>query len=220
MVVTVKSYRFSLTDFKITVEGTSQDDTLTIEGSYIVTDSNTTDVMKFGGTATMFLVADDATGIGVGDDLLIPFVMGGTLLVAAGVGVYETYFTDADEKEIPYAMELDIAERQENYTPIYRLGSGTATNLTPRTKDSLTGLSYTLIEPVGVKYTVTYLEVVNSTGMLKAVPDGGFHVSVSPVLFPAETDTMNDWVASRPNAETNPHYLTAILQEISTKVKP
>ncbi len=134
-----------------------------------------------GSATTMFLLADDAA---------ILFVMAGTLLVAGGVLVYEAFFTDDDELEVNYAIELDVVKKQENFTPIYRLGSGTSTNLTPRTKDSATGLSYTLIKPVGVKYTVIYMEVVNSTGMLKAIQDGENHVSVTPVLFPAET--MND----------------------------
>lgn len=84
--------------------------------------------------ATTVLVADDATGIGVADDLLIPFVIGCTLIIAAGVQVYEA-FTDKGETVIPYAMEIDVVATQENYTPIYRWGSGTATNLTPRESD-------------------------------------------------------------------------------------
>lgn len=63
------------------------------------------------------------------------------------------------------------------------------------------------------------MEVVNSTGVLKAVNDVGDHVSVTPILWPAEMKTLEEWIASRTNAETSPHYLTALLQEISTKEK-
>lgn len=199
-------------------EGTSQDGKLIVEGSYILPESNSLEVMEFGGTATLFLLADDATVIGVADDPLIPFVIGGTVLIAAGVEVYDTFFADEKDNTIPYAIELDIAKKEPNFTPIYRWGSGTGMNLTPRESD-WNGLSYSLVEPAGGKYTVTYMEIVNSTGVLKAINDLGDHVSVTPLAWPAETGTLEEWSASRANANTNPHYLTQILQEISTKEK-
>lgn len=60
--------------------------------------------------------------------------------------------------------------KQDSITPIYRTGSGNATNLTPREKD-ITGLSYSLTPPIGEPYTVTTIEAVNKTGVLTAVID-------------------------------------------------
>jgi len=107
---------------------------------------------------------------------------------------------------------------EENGTTIYRLGSGTATNLTPRKKD-FSGLSYTTIQPEGLKFTQTTLEAVNATGSLKAVVDNPQtgHVSVLPAEYPASTTRMSQWIRSRPHAERNPHPLTTTLQSISIK---
>ncbi len=98
-------------------------------------------------------------------------------------------------------------------THIYRFGSGTATNLTPREKDRDSGLSYTLKPPPEGHYTVTTMQAVNSTGVLVAYEDKPGHVSV----MPKDPSKMDEWIASRPTAETNPHPLTLTLQAISTK---
>jgi hypothetical protein len=64
--------------------------------------------------------------------------------------------------------------------PIYRVGSGSAMNLTPREKDT-SGLSYNLNEPEGEAYSQTTLTAISESGQLKVVvdnPNTG-HVSVS-----------------------------------------
>lgn len=96
------------------------------------------------------------------------------------------------------------------------MGSGTPQNLTPRPQD-VTGLSYTTLRPVGVKYTETTLQAVNATGQLKAVVDNPKigHVSVTPIEYPASAKGLEDWIKSRPTANTNPHPLTVTLQRVS-----
>ncbi|WP_408108235.1 hypothetical protein [Brevibacillus sp. B_LB10_24] len=92
-------------------------------------------------------------------------------------------------------------------TLIFRDGLGTNMNLTPRPVDT-TGLSY-FLAPGSTKYTFTSIKAVNATGVLKAVIDNPTtgHVSVfatNPVHHKA-------WIASRSDAESNPYYLTILL---------
>nr|WP_269745645.1 RHS repeat-associated core domain-containing protein [Brevibacillus borstelensis] len=98
-------------------------------------------------------------------------------------------------------------------TLIFRDGSGTNTNLTPRLVDT-TGLSY-FLAPVTNKYTFTSIDAVNATGVLKAVIDNPAtgHVSV----FATNPAHHKAWIASRPDAESNPYYLTIVLKSISIK---
>ncbi|MGG1264994.1 RHS repeat-associated core domain-containing protein [Brevibacillus laterosporus] len=98
-------------------------------------------------------------------------------------------------------------------TLIFRDGSGTNTNLTPRPVDT-TGLSY-FLAPGSTKYTFTSLDAVNSTGVLKAVIDNPAtgHASV----FATNPAHHKAWIASRPDAESNPYYLTIVLKSISIK---
>jgi len=97
-------------------------------------------------------------------------------------------------------------------TPIYRSGSGNATNMTPRAVD-VGGLSFYLSPPATGSFTATTIEAVNATGVLRAVVDGTNHVSVVPVN-PLD---MPDWIASRydPNAPT--HALTHIMMAITIR---
>ena len=113
-------------------------------------------------------------------------------------------------------IEAKVEEEEERSkgTIIYRMGSGNATNLTPRPVD-ITGLSYTTERPVGQAYTWTTIEMVNSTGKLIAIKDGATHVSVVPV----DLDLLPEWIESRSDALRNPHELTVLLQNISAKVK-
>ena len=108
--------------------------------------------------------------------------------------------------------DTDYKKKQKPPTFIYRKGTGTNTNLTPRKVD-IEGLSYQLTMPIGEKYTFTSLETVNSTGVLRAIIDGANHVSV----YPTVRATMAAWINSRENAETNPHPYTMLLKSISLK---
>ena len=97
-------------------------------------------------------------------------------------------------------------------TLIFRMGSGNATNMTPRPVDS-TGLSFQLTRPTSGAFTVTTIEAVNATGVLRAVKDGPNHVSV----VPTDPLMMLDWIQSRPNALKNPHFLTQVLMAITVR---
>ncbi len=116
----------------------------------------------------------------------------------------------AKDEVIP---ELVSRFKDKNPTVIYRSGSGNGTNLTPRTQDT-GGLSYNFKMPSG-SFTATTIEAVNKTGSLKAIKDGGNHVSVKT----ANALEMQGWINSRNNANNKPHKYTKILQGISVKVK-
>ena len=108
-----------------------------------------------------------------------------------------------------------VIERQwqnDGHTVIFRSGSGNATNFTPRAGES--ALSYYLAMPSG-NFTMTTIEIVNATGVLRAERDGVNHVSV----FPTNPASLPEWQASRPTALEAPHPFVLILQSISFKVK-
>jgi len=110
---------------------------------------------------------------------------------------------------------IETSDDKNRATPIYRTGSGNGTNLTPRTPKDSTGLSYSLIKPETGPYTVTSIEAVNKTGVLRAVKDGPNHVSV----LPTDISKMPEWQASREHANENPHQYTKLLQNISLKME-
>ncbi|HCC07514.1 MAG TPA: hypothetical protein DEP72_05080 [Clostridiales bacterium] len=62
---------------------------------------------------------------------------------------------------------------------------------------------------------MTTIQMVNNTGVLRAVKDGPTHVSVKPV----QTSRMTEWINSRLTAIFNPHAFSKILQSISIKIK-
>ncbi|WP_218832101.1 hypothetical protein [Niallia circulans] len=109
--------------------------------------------------------------------------------------------------------ELETRLKKKNPTIIYRGGSSTAYNLTPRKTDT-GGLSYYLKMPSG-KFTATTKEAVNNTKVLKAVVDGSNHVSVKP----KNSADMAGWIKSKDNANEKPHKFTRILQAISVSSK-
>ena len=104
----------------------------------------------------------------------------------------------------------------DNKTYIYRWGNNSGYQLSPRPKDTV-GLSYTTILPVGREFTMTTMEAVNSTGVLRAVVDNPKtgHVSV----FPVDLTQMQGWIDSGGmKANKSPHPYTLILQGISIYV--
>ena len=105
-------------------------------------------------------------------------------------------------------------QKNDSPTVIYRLGSGNATNLTPRQKD-IGGLSYQLTMPTSGAFTMTTIEAINATGMLIAKKDASNHVSV----LPDDITKMQEWIDSRPTALTDPHLYTIMLQSLSIIVK-
>lgn len=138
--------------------------------------------------------------------------VGGTL-VAGGIWVYDIFVDNTESKEDVIA---DFVSRVEKFYPgetvIYRKGSGSYQNLTPRFVD-ITGLSYYLTPPETGPYTITTIERINNTGILTAVIDGKNHVSVKGV------NNHLDWMLSRADASSNPHSNTILLQSISAKIK-
>lgn len=107
--------------------------------------------------------------------------------------------------------------REENGTIIFRAGSKTYLNLTPKEKDlvSTKGLpwlsmfnSYVAMA-LAVTFTkvcITTIEIVQSTGILSAVNDHDSHVAV----FPTDGNLFS-WVASRATAEVSPDARTLAL---------
>ena len=150
------------------------------------------------------LAGDDVTGIGVADDVAIPVVVVVGGIAYIGTKIYEK----AIEKAEPIVIEKDKPESPV----IYRWGSGSNTNLTPRPQD-VTGLSFSTIKPPSGSYVVTTMQQVNATGVLVAVKDGPTHVSVVPV----DLSAMPEWIESRPDAENNPHPLTQALKTVVVK---
>ncbi len=138
------------------------------------------------------------------------------LLIFAGTCIIAgvAYLNEEQEKTEVKPVVTDATNQLDESTVIYRMGSGTNVNLTPRPVD-ITGLSYTLERPVSGKYTMTTVGAINETGVLVAIHDGPNHVSV----MPTNPLDIEPWIASRENANANPYYLTLVLQSISVKEK-
>jgi len=150
-----------------------------------------------------------------GDIVGLVIGVGGTI-VAGGIWIYDTITNQISQEKASSTTDTISGTKTDNPNDIiiYRTGSGNATNLTPRDVDT-TGLSYSTIKPQSGSYTVTSIDTINSTGVLRAEQDGTTHVSVSPI----DPSTMQGWIDSRENASTNPHEYTILLQSISVKIK-
>ncbi len=183
---------------------------------------NPVEILRWGVETALVTSQIDSPAPGPADVVAL-VILGAALLIAGVVAIYELVTTkvkvgvkvrakvESEEKEKTLVV---TTTKVDDFTLIYRLGSGNATNLTPRESDP-GGLSYYLRQPVGEDYTVTSIEAVNSTGVLTAVIDGPNHVSVRPTNI----SELPIWIASRPTAKENPYYLTTILSSISIKVR-
>lgn len=127
----------------------------------------------------------------------------------------------AEEKAMELGRQILLNDDNPNNdkddpTLIYRYGRYTNTNLTPRSIDSDSGLSFATRPPADLSkpFMVTTVEAINHTGTLKAINDHPGHYAVTPVEFPADRASMDDWVASREDAEKNPHPFTTTLKSI------
>ncbi|MBP2114943.1 RHS repeat domain-containing protein [Paenibacillus silagei] len=85
-------------------------------------------------------------------------------------------------------------KQKKEPTKIYRLGSDSPWNLTPREKDGTTGLSFLLTRPSSGAYIETTAEDINASGLLVAIIDGKNHVSVVPL-----DGRLTYWASQRPN---------------------
>ena len=96
-----------------------------------------------------------------------------------------------------------------NDTVIYRWGSNSPGNLTPKEKDKYTGLSFSLVPPKNKAYVATTVATVNATGTLVAIRDGINHVSIIPNPL---VGTLDEWIEEGSN-----HVCTQTLQSIVIK---
>lgn len=179
---------------------------------YVDLDGNTpTDIFNTGMSTAGVVALMDSPAPGP-MDVVAAIIVGGTLLVAGGVAVYDWAIAKdrAKEEEKEKSAAISISQEPTDIV-IYRKGSGNPTNLTPREQD-IGGLSYQLTLPQA-PYSMTTIGVVNSTQVLHAEIDGTNHVSVYPVR-PGEIQT---WISTRPKAKENPYYLTTLLASISVK---
>ena len=104
---------------------------------------------------------------------------------------------------------IEQSEDQDSPTYIYRYGSSTYYNLTPRADDLY--LSFSLKPPTNGKAFRTTLEAINATEVLVAFNDHDYHISVAPVKY----ETMEDWRASKSTANDDPHPYTLILYSLA-----
>ncbi|WP_231578413.1 RHS repeat domain-containing protein [Paenibacillus sp. FSL H7-0357] len=157
---------------------------------------------------------------GVGEVLAV--VTGAGIVVYGGYKIYQwaTAPEEAPNVSIPKKIELKVIpggnntnkpdpnpkpkappvnqpnndKQRKEPTKIYRLGSDSPWNLTPRATDATTGLSFQLTRPTSGGFIETTVEQINATGILVAIIDGQNHVSVVP------TDgNLKYWASQRPN---------------------
>lgn len=131
-------------------------------------------------------------------------------VVAGGISVGVGYLAQdrSSSQSGTRAPAIPNTKTKNQGTLIYRGGSGTAGNLTPKPKDA-NGLSFYRMPPAPPnKYVVTSIEAVNSTGLLNATIDGANHVSVRPTI----PGTMDSWIESRGSGHIHPY--TAALQSV------
>ena len=158
-------------------------------------------------------ISEDSLPLIVGAGLTtvaIPRVGAGSRAAGAGligIGIAIANYIDAAVSD---KVTDTTASNNKSQTPIYRWGNDSNTNLTPRPVDS-TGLSFSTKVPQQASVFTT-LQAVNSTSVLRAIVDNpsSGHVSVtavSPVL-------QREWMNSRQNAGSNPHYLTVLLKSL------
>lgn len=133
------------------------------------------------------------------------------LLIAGIVATAAVNLTVVAASDVSNVLIKKFKDKKPNV--IYRFGSGSNTNLTPRPVDK-TGLSYTTTKPLK-GYTATSIQAINASGQLIAVQDGANHVSVKPINM----KKMSEWINSRANAEKKPHLYTKLLRTISLRVK-
>ncbi len=155
-------------------------------------------------------VGDVAAGVKISSILIAAGIVG----TARTAGSFEwiDYSSRIRAKDDADAIEKDISfPRLPDDTVIYRWGSNSPGNLTPKDKDRNTGLSFSLVPPVGKDYVETTIATVNSTGILIANRDGATHVSIVPNPSIA---TLDEWID-----EGKEHICTQTLQSIVTKHK-
>lgn len=134
-----------------------------------------------------------------------------------------TMITIAVVPEKDITKELEKIQKRKPEKIVYRTGSGSNMNLTPRgylengkPKD-IDGLSYTDVVPIYEGYTALSCEAVNATKVLTCYqdPKNARHWLIKAT----STVKHREWMNSRDNADKKPHDYTKILQTISVRVK-
>ena len=109
---------------------------------------------------------------------------------------------------------ISVRTNDDNQTYIYRWGDNSYQQLTTNfDHDNYSGLSYTTKYRPGKECTMTTIEAVNNTGVLRAYIDNPKtgHVAV----VPTDIAELQGWLESWENADANPHPYTLILHKIS-----
>lgn len=104
-----------------------------------------------------------------------------------------------------------LKKLQPHGTIIYRYGSHTYYNLTPRNTD-LDGLSFFAGIPTA-KCVLTTVEWVRSTGTLYANNNHGNHYGILPVK-----GDLKAWMVTKNTANTNPHEYSITLKNITIPI--
>ena len=166
-------------------------------------------------------------GVSAGSAALLAL---GSLAVAVGADVIDkqldsygnTYgltLSQIDSRKLAVASTVTsvLAKTYKGDKAIFRWSNKTYTALTPRPSyPAELGVSFSYdfsaFESISA-LLVSSEELVNSTGILKAINDHDNHVDIRPNGYSIE-----DWKASRENASTNPHPCTVALYNVCTKV--
>ncbi|MBQ7714537.1 MAG: RHS repeat-associated core domain-containing protein [Clostridia bacterium] len=118
-------------------------------------------------------------------DIISGVLLIGGVLTCIGIATYDTITAPDSTVSLPKIEQQ--SEEKPTSTYIYRYGGANPSNLTPREKDKMTGLSFSTIPRPGA--AVTTIEAINATQIVYAVRDGATHVSVKPV-----GSTMDEWI--------------------------
>lgn len=105
----------------------------------------------------------------------------------------------------PFGLDVKPTEGH-----VYRMGSGTDSNLTPRPgKDTTSGLSASLEKPTTGKFQAIDVAKLDVTGS-EAINDHGSHISIRPAEDPTFVK-LKEWADTRGIERT--HKYTQTLQE-------
>ena len=164
----------------------------------------------------------EAAGASASTGTAVGWLVAGGLAIASLLcyGIYElTKPKEATTTATLTDTKVDSVVYKKEEKKIYRGGTSNRA-LTPRNKDSHTGLSFHSYPNQGSqKYTVTTVEKVNATGVLVALPKlndlNHYHIIPTGINKKDRNKKMNSWVNSRESADIAPHPYTTILKSIS-----
>ncbi|SEI54832.1 RHS repeat-associated core domain-containing protein, partial [Achromobacter sp. NFACC18-2] len=126
---------------------------------------------------------------------------------AGGLNVYQ-YADNPIEWIDPLGLNKKLTEGR-----VYRMGSSSATNLTPRPeRDATTGLSTALEKPTG-RYQTLDVRTLNEGG-LDVVQDGKNHASIRPT-DDSDMSKLREWANTRGTDARSP-YTDAVKNRVAT----